>query len=68
MEETIKRRKVTSVLLGMDVNDEERFPVEQLNSINTIIQRQQTIFIRKGLKWSANKSDDGLEVIVTRIA
>ena len=68
MGEAIEKRKITPVLLKMEVQAEERFPVEQLDSINTAIQRQQSKRIRCGLKWSAKKSDCGLEVTVTRIA
>ncbi|MEG0889732.1 MAG: hypothetical protein RSH25_14805 [Bacteroides sp.] len=68
MGEQVEKRKITPVLLKMEVENEERFPIEQLDSINTAIQRQQSKHIRRGLKWSARKSDCGLEVIVTRVS
>lgn len=68
MREQVEKRKITPIIIEMEVDGEERFPVEQLDSINTAIQRQQSKHIRRGLKWSAKKSDCGFEVIVTRIA
>jgi len=68
MIETIEKRKITPVLMEMKLNGEEKFPVDQLDSINTTIQRLQTKHIFLGLKWSAKKCDEGYNVLVTRIA
>lgn len=68
MVETIEKRKITPVLMDMKLNQEEKFPIEQLGSINTQIQRMQSKHIRAGLKWSARKCDDGYSVLVTRTA
>lgn len=68
MGEKVEKKKITPVLLGMKVGANERFPIEQESSVQTAIQRQQRKHVRIGLKWSTEKTECGLELIVTRTA
>lgn len=62
--EVIERRKVAPVLLDMQVGTTELFPVEQLDSINTTIQRLQTRHYNNGFKWSAYKKFQGEQLFI----
>lgn len=68
MEEVIEKRRITPVLMGMDVGDKEIFPIEQYECTVTTVQRLQTRHARTGRRWQINKQSKDLTVLITRTA
>ena len=68
MEQKLEKRRISPTLINMEIGAEEIFPIKQLNSINSTIQRLQSVMIEEGLKWSAMKCENGYKVKVIRIS
>lgn len=64
-----ERKAIVPVLRQMEVGTEERFPLEQYNSVTRTIYGAGLLMERaKGMKWSCKTDMQAMSVIVTRVS